>query len=243
LRGPAEWWQPLTQKLQHHSVISYRAGKRPAFQGDYELDDFSTDPNLILYKPASSLFKYQPIETDYDFCLGGNISIYDNKGQYKSYLMTLLYDQLAQQHSRSVVPGKFLSNKPQGSDVLRNNKSVDIVESMSREDLNILYNRSKIFVSSTRAGQNDRCVIEALSAGCPVLIHKDSCQYFPPYLLRNRFIRIFSNDNPLELLDSIKHLLSLNRKRVAEVSRSTIGVERAATPFIKILVKAKRGPK
>jgi len=229
LRGSQSVLKTLTNN--NNWRIAYRGGTKQQVPGTAHItfDDFEEDVTIVdnmlilpLMKPPSSMFDFGSKVFDYNFCIGGN-NVYDKKGQYKSYATIMLYDRWANKFSHCICPGAVWTENP-GTRVFVQ-QDVEFPGIVKRNDMIDIYHRSKIFIHTTNNGQNDRCITEALACGCPVMMHKDSYQFFPSYIRDCPYIVPFDNNDPLAIIEGVNRALSFNRKAISDFAKRNYGIQ------------------
>lgn len=125
---------------------------------------------------APDIFKPIRVERDFDVCIGAS-HIHDKKSQWKCIdaLVDLKkQDQLDQRPERKYVMPGGIKRGVHTNHIINKIKEaglhVEMPGMVPRSELNEYYNRSKLFVYLGNSGQNDRGPLEAMSAGCPVML-------------------------------------------------------------------------
>jgi len=202
------WAEPLSKLCKKHWMIYYGAGT-PRSNWAYwhvVMHDFidkpikgKRHPRVPFIKPIHPKVFY-PIkntEKEYDVLLNSCFHIYDKKGQYKFINAAVEYQKLFSKNLKIALPGgsyrnTYTSKMP---DVIKNN-NLDVYRpgTLSRQDLNILINKCKIYVHIGFCEQNARSALEAMKCNLPLYIANP--KLWPTHVCNNRnIVNICKNAN------------------------------------------------
>jgi hypothetical protein len=146
-------------------------------------------------KPINpDLFKFRRLKRKWDVCIGASY-IHDKKGQWRTVEALIKYHKNPlNEPLKCVMPGSIRSGRNQTVTTFQRleESGLQIERSgwISRKDLGIILNQSKIMVHGGASGQNDRGVLEALSCGCKLIL--SSPQHHAPITYQNREITTVS---------------------------------------------------
>ena len=126
------------------------------------------------WKKPTNPEMFYPTEDEkvYDLCIGAS-HIHDKKAQWKTIDGLVEYKKIFGKNLKCVLPGSFHHGVRSSTiyDKISNNKlDVEIVGMLSRDELRVIYNKSRLFVHLGGGGQNDRGPLEAMRCGVPVVV-------------------------------------------------------------------------
>jgi glycosyltransferase involved in cell wall biosynthesis len=187
VRGGFRTWHDYLIELQQrgHWLLLYAAntGRERWPFWDIVFDDLSTDERMDRYgrfflhfkKPTNEeIFKPIDCKKEYDICIGAS-HIHDKKAQWRIIEALHVYKKQTGKTFKCILPGVVKNgvntNMWVAPEVLR---ELNIVRPgmVSREELALIYNKSRLFAYLGEAGQGDRGPLEALACGTPLFVGK-----------------------------------------------------------------------
>jgi len=218
VRGAWKWWQDHIRKLsKNHNLVYYRGG-RVVFKNWWWhiiIDDIYLKNAVDRYKRTNiyypkcineEIFYYKPkAEKKYDLILVGEIK--ESKGQYKVILALNEYRKLYGKNLKVCVVGK-------AKDVVRFRHfrkrfkiAVDYRGKVSREELNNLYNASKLYIHLGTNEQGPRTTLEAIRCGLPCLI-SSMTHMWPEWVVNSNFCKNVSSRDFEQIAKTIHEMLN-----------------------------------
>lgn len=226
--GWKHWAEPLSKLCTKHWMIYYGAGTPRGHWAYWHavFNDFvmkptiSRHPILPFTKPINYNIFYpiKGVKKEYDVLLNSCFHIYDKKGQYKVVDAAIKYKEIYGTNLKIVMPGGLLrnthtSNIPSIIDANR----LDVYRPgiISRENLNILINKCKLYCHMGYGEQNARSALEAMRCGLPLYIA--SPHLWPSFVNDSDITRICKNP------DDVKYIATDIRQILADVDESKFG--------------------
>lgn len=189
VRGGFKAWYPLLNHLykkRQNWILFYRANtnRHPWPFWDIILNDLIDEPKSVrgrLHFPFSKpvnedifgvIDAPNTIPKEYDVMVGAS-HIHKKKGQHITLQALKAYYRLFGTKPKAILPGGFMRGwtTQLTKDILKSGDvDVEGPVSMTRQQLALAMNRSRLFVHPGYGGQNDRGILEAMACGCLPLI-------------------------------------------------------------------------
>ncbi len=223
-RGGYRWWWKLLEELPNHWHLYYGAGTPRGGWPQWDVilwegkEAFEKRGKLYLpwNKPINTnIFKPVECERPYDVCIGAS-RIFDIKQQFKTIDALLEYRKQYGEDLNCVMPGA-VRRSTQTTRVLelikKEGLKVHLPGWLSRTELSEVFNQSKLMTHHA-SGLNDRCVLEALACGLPLLSISEGGGRYPQWVKDVRLLAPASD--PSQLAQTIHDFLKLipNRETV-----------------------------
>jgi len=184
-RGGFRTWFPFLNKMkaQKRWLLLYAAntGRQRWRFWDIVFEDLSGKHFYDAHKRFFYDFKkpihekmFFPVKTEriYDLCLGAS-HIHEKKGQWKTIEVIIKYKEMFNKSLKCIMPGRGnrgVNTKNINDKVRDHHLDVTLPGMVSRDEVRLIMNQSKLFVYLGGGGQNDRGPLEALRCGTPIMI-------------------------------------------------------------------------
>lgn len=196
--------------------------------------DFRKPINENVFKPMDLL----PV---YDVCIGAS-RIHDKKGQWRGIDALIEYQKIFDRDLYAVLPGPF-HHGIETNKIRRKIKefalAVDVTDGVSREKINELLNRSRLFLALGSHGQGDRGPIESMRVGTPVLVGFP--RYHAPWLTAHNMAAEICEDpqdpkkTARQIHDFLKRTNGERRRFVFNYHKRQAGLREVCLPGMKRL--------
>ena len=245
-RGGYRWWIETLDELKDYWHIYYGAGTPRAHWPQWD---------IVLYEGTSPLSKREklylpwqkPINTtlfspaeeerlSYDVCIGAS-KIFDIKQQWRTVDAVLEYRKMYDKDLCCVMPGVY-RRSTQTNRIYRmietEGMKVALPGYVDRSKLAQIYQRSRLFTHHA-SGLNDRCVLEAMACGTPLLSLSDGGGRYPPWVKDTRFIAKGNEPKPLaEAIHQALHSLP-TRESIAKAFAENNNIEDTVQYFARLI--------
>lgn len=178
--GFKHWHDWLLQYKGKNWLICYAAntGRDKWLLWDIIFDDLEMK-NIVdrrqryffpFIKPTNEeIFYPEKQEIKYDVCIGAS-HIHDKKGQWQAVeVMEQFYTKFGY-YPRMVMPGAVRgsteTNKMLKKQIMN---EIEMPGMLSKKELAVIFNQSKLYMGIGAGGQNDRGILEAAACGCTVI--------------------------------------------------------------------------
>lgn len=184
IRGCWKHWADILHKLcKTNWEIYYGAGTPRSNWGCWHvvMYDFLDKAAMGRHHPKVPFIKpinydvFYPIncKKEYDILLNSCFHIYDKKGQYKFINACVEYKKMYGKNLSVALPGgsyrnTYTSKMP--TVIKSNDLNIYQPGTLSRQDLNVLINKCKLFIHLGYGEQNARSALEAMRCGLPLYI-------------------------------------------------------------------------
>jgi glycosyltransferase involved in cell wall biosynthesis len=129
--------------------------------------------HLDFRKPThEGIFYPMEMKQEWDLCIGASF-IHDKKGQWRAIDALIYHEQVFGRKLHCIMPGADrggVMTREMFKKIATHRLDVAMPGYVSRQELNRIYNASKVFVHLGSHGQGDRGPIEAMRCGCLVII-------------------------------------------------------------------------
>lgn len=241
-RGAWMWWKPHIRKLsKNHHMIYFRGGRTIFKNWPWHLiiDDIYLKAAIDRYKRAN-IYYPKPINEEifyptysqdkkYDILLVGEIKT--PKGQWRVMRALQIFKEKYKYYPKVCIVGRLKD----GARIRNHLKLVDYKGSVSREELNELYNSSKLYVHLGSNEQGPRTVIEAIRCGIPCVI-SDLPRMFPEWE-RQFFTKTVFHRDYEKVADAIYEMLntSFDQKTISQYYNKYACVKHSVKMWKKIV--------
>jgi glycosyltransferase involved in cell wall biosynthesis len=251
-RGGYDWWWALLDKLPGNWHLYYGAGTPRAGWPQWDVILWEGEQSITkrgkLYIPWSKpvntdIFNFKPGNTPYDVMTSPS-KIFDIKQQYKTIDAMKAYQKRYGKVLSVIMPGAYRSSR----ETSRVNRMI-IAEKLPvyrpgyvpRDELAVLYNKTKLMTHHA-SGLNDRCVLEAMMCGVPLLSLSEGGGRYPKWVKTMRVLA--KGADPDNLAQAIHHMLNNlpDREEAAKAAAKHNSITPTVESFKK-LVPLLRQPK
>ena len=243
VRGGFKHWHDWLMKYKNKNwLILYAAntGRGKWNWWDIILDDIGMLTYLDKYgrlylpfiKPIDDrFFCPTPDNAEWDIMMGSS-HIHDKKGQWRVLKVLEAYERRYQKRPTAILPGAPRRGEKtiqMLNTISKDRWDIPMPGHVSREELKLLYNRSRIALFLGAHGQNDRGPLEALACGTPVII--GSPEYHTLWLKRLPGVFALANKDKYDTLACILSFLNsqdyrANKSRTSLSFRNLLGYDR-----------------
>jgi len=250
--GFRSWFSFLNSKKGKHWLILYAAdtGREKWMFWDIIFNDLNEQHVLDrggrywfpFKKPIhEEIFKPLELELKYDVCIGAS-HIHDKKAQWKMIEIANEYKKLYGENLKCVLPGAMRrgARSSQIPEKIKNyNLDIEMTSMISRQQMNTIYNQSKLFVYLGYGGQNDRGALESLRCGTPVMLASYNRHAFF-FKNNDRIIKIANRPDEfksmaIEIRNYLQEIDTEKRKETSKFFQDNSGVETIILPEMKRL--------
>lgn len=250
VRGAFKSWIPLLQYIQntkrnwilyyrantcHHAwpfwdiilndliAVSKISGRRLHF-------NFSKPVNENIFGPIDSPKQLPKV---YDIMIGAS-HIHRKKGQYLTVQALLEYEKFSGKRLKAIMPGGYITCTTNRLiwDTLKSGRvDIETPKSLTRQQLCLRMNQTKLFVHSGVGGQNDRGVLEAMCCRVPVLV--TSKAHFSPFVWE---YGLHATRSPLDIALNIQTFMLTKVHTVADYPAIN-GLHEIAIPKMRSIIE------
>ena len=192
-------------------------------------------------KPINpNIFYPMDIPKKYDLCIGAS-HIHDKKGQWKAVEALYEYKLEHGRNLKTIMPGGKIRHGVGTNKIhsMLSELDIELPGFVSRDDLRVIYNQSKVFVHLGGGGQNDRGPLEAMRCGTPLLLSNTSRHGYVTWS-DPKFFFIISEDVTTKRIAGLLPIViekfhEIKREDVFDHFEKTSGVENIILPQMKLI--------
>ena len=192
-------------------------------------------------KPINpNIFYPMDIPKEYDICIGAS-HIHDKKGQWKTVEALYTYKMKYGRNLKAIMPGGKIRHGVGTNKIhsILDKLDIELPGFVSREELRVIYNKSRLFAHLGGGGQNDRGPLEAMRCGTPLLISNSRRHGYVTWSNPEFFSMITEEVGAMgiaRLLPSILEKFSkVKREDVFNYFEEVSGVENVLLPQMKTI--------